>query len=180
MSRSKAFPAATAFLIAALSSAGRAADTDVREFTSKFAVNTADLSPTGRNPYFVLEPGYQMYYEGRDEGQAATLTITVLDETKNIDGVVTRVVEERETLGGKVVEVSRNYFAVCKRTNNVYYFGEDVDMYKDGKVTSHDGTWLSGKDGAKFGLAMPGSPLLGSRYHQEVAPKTAMDRGEPI
>ena len=166
------------FALAVTSLAWRAADTDDRPWTTTFTVEPADLSPTGRNPYFILEPGYQQYFEGRDDDAAVTLTITVLDETKKVGDVVTRIVEERETEGGKLVEVSRNYFAVCTRTNNVYYFGEDVDMYKNGKVVSHDGSWLSGKDGAKFGLAMPGSPLLGTRYHQEVAPKIAMDRAE--
>ena len=84
---------------------------------------------------------------------------------------ITRVVEERETKGSQVVEVSRNFFVICKRTNNVYYFGEDVDIYRDGKIVGHDGAWLAGEGGARFGLAMPGSPLLGARYYQEIARK---------
>jgi hypothetical protein len=153
---------------------------DEAEFTTTFLVEDADLSPTGRNPFFVLEPGFTLDYEGTEGGKKTTLTITVLDQTKKVGNVTTRVVEERETLGGNVVEVSRNFFAICRRTNNVYYFGEDVDMYKDGKVVSHEGAWLAGEGGAKFGLAMPGSPLLGARYYQEVAPGKAMDRGEII
>ena len=158
----------------------RAADSDDRAFTSTFHVDEANLSSIGRNPYFILEPGFQQYYEGKDGDKIVNLTITVLEETKKVGNVETRVVEERETEGGKLVEVSRNYFAICKRTNNVYYFGEDVDMYKNGKVVSHDGSWLSGRDGAKFGLIMPGSPLLGARFQQEVAPNTAMDRSEIV
>src|SRR5437762_8506857 len=42
-------------------------------------------------------------------------------------------------------------FALCKRTNSVYYFGEDVDIYKNGKIVGHEGSWLSGEKGAKFG-----------------------------
>ena len=68
------------------------------------------------------------------------------------------MVEERETKDGKLVEVSRNYFAISKRTNSVYYFGEDVDEYKDGKVARHGGSWLAGTGGARFGLLMPGQP----------------------
>lgn len=149
-----------------------------REWTSAFLVDENDLSPTGRNPYFILEPGYQLYLEGRDGRTPVTLTITVLDETRKVGNVLTRVVEERETEGGQVIEVSRNYFAICKRTNNVYYFGEEVDIYRDGKVVGHEGAWLAGGSGAKFGLAMPGSPLLGARYYQEAAPGKAMDRAE--
>jgi hypothetical protein len=141
-------------------------------WTSVFPVEPDELVPTGRNPYFVLEPGYTLVLEGGN----AHLTITVLNETKKVDGVETRVVEERESKGGQLIEVARNYFAISKRTGDVFYFGEDVDMYKDGKVVNHDGTWLSGVDGAKFGLIMPGRALLNARYYQEVAPKVAMDR----
>jgi len=150
------------------------------DWTTTFAVDEADLSPTGRNPYFILEPGHQLYFEGREDGEPVTLTIIVLDETKKVGNVTCRVVEERETKGGEVIEVSRNFFAICKRTNNVYYFGEDVDIYKGGQVVSHEGAWLAGEGGARFGLAMPGSPLLGARYYQEIAPKRAMDRAEVV
>ena len=153
---------------------------DEGSWTTSFTVDEAALVPTGRNPYFILEPGYQLEFEGREDGKRATLTITVLDETRKVGDVSTRVVEERETKGGHVVEVSRNYFAICKRTNNVYYFGEDVDIYKDGQVVSHEGSWLAGEGRARFGLAMPGSPLLGARYHQEIAPGRAMDRAEVV
>ena len=79
---------------------------------------------------------------------------------------------------GQLIEVSRNFFAISRTTNDVYYFGEDVDMYKDGKVKSHDGAWRSGVNGAKFGLMMPGQAIVGRKYYQEVAPKIALDRVE--
>ena len=104
----------------------------------------------------------------------------MLDETRRIAGVETRVVEERETKDGHLVEVSRNYFAMSKRTNDVFYFGEDVDMYKNDKIASHEGSWLAGVKGAAFGLMMPGRPLLGARYQQEIAPGLAMDRAEVV
>ena len=93
-----------------------------------------------------------------------------------VDGVTTRVVEERETEGGQLAEVSRNYFAIDKATGDIYYFGEDVDEYKNGKVTGHEGAWLAGVNGARFGLISPGAPKVGDRYYQEMAPKVAMDR----
>lgn len=148
----------------------------VRPFTDTFRVERTDLAPSGRNPYFVLEPGHVLVLEG-DGGK---LTITVLAETRVVDGVTTGVVEEREEKAGKLVEVSRNFFAISKRTNDVYYFGEEVDIYRDGKVASHEGAWLSGQDGARFGLMMPGTPLQGARYHQEIAPDVAMDRAEVV
>src|SRR5882724_7004319 len=62
-------------------------------WTTAFMVEPDELASTGRNPYFILEPGYSLVLEGGN----ARLTITVLNEVKKIDGVETRVVEERET-----------------------------------------------------------------------------------
>ena len=76
--------------------------------------------------------------------------------------------------------MSRNYFAIDNQTGDVYYFGEDVDTYKNGKVSGHDGGWHDVSDGARFGLAIPGSPAVGSRYYQEQAPGVAMDRAEVV
>ncbi len=151
-----------------------------RDWTEQFAVEPGELGPTGRNPYFILEPGFQAVFEGKEDGKPADLTITVLDQTRTIDHVETRVVEERETENGQVIEVSRNFFAISKRTNSVYYFGEEVDIYKNGKIVGHEGAWASGVDGAKFGLMMPGAVLLGARYYQEIAPGKAMDRAEIV
>ena len=149
---------------------------DKDAWTSTFAVEPGELAATGRNPYFILEPGYQLILEGG----SVRLAVTVLDATRSVAGVETRVVEERETDKGKPVEVSRNYFAISTRTNSVFYFGEDVDMYKNGRVTSHEGGWLAGIGGARFGLAMPGEPRPQAKYYQEIAPKVAMDRAEVI
>ena len=145
-------------------------------WAAEFAVQKSELAHTGRNPYFILEPDYQSVFEGGTE----RLIITVLDETKMVDGVETRVVEERETNDGKLVEVSRNYFAISQRDHSVYYFGEDVDIYKNDKVINHEGAWLAGTGGAKFGLMMPGQPTLRARFYQEIAPKVALDRVEIV
>ena len=146
------------------------------EWRQDFKVDKANWADHGTNPYFILEPGYRWHYKHG----AATLTMTVLDETKAVDGVTTRIVEEREEKDGKPREVSRNYFAIDKSTNDVYYFGEDVDEYKDGKVAGHEGGWLAGAGGAKFGLMMPGKVKVGDKFYQEVAPKVAMDRAEIV
>ena len=74
------------------------------------------------------------------------------------------------------MEVSRNYFAIYPPTGDIYYFGEAVDLYRGGKIVNHEGSWLSGINGAHFGMLLPGKPVLGARYYQELAPKVAMDR----
>ena len=142
----------------------------------EFDIANCELLTTGRNQYFILEPGYQIVLEGDDE----KVEITVLDETKTVDGVATRVVEEREWVDGDLHEISQNYFAICEATNDVFYFGEDVDYYKDGEVVKHDGAWLAGSNGNTAGLIMSGSPTLGMKYYQEIAPGVALDRAEIV
>ena len=144
------------------------------EWQSVFPVQKETLGIKGSNAYFNLTPGYRLFYKIGN----ATDTLTVLDETRRIDGVEARVIEDRETKGGALVELTRDYYAIDSVTNDVYYFGEEVDVYKNGKVVSHEGTWLSGMKGAKFGLMMPGSPKIGRRFYQEQAPGVGMDRAE--
>ena len=146
------------------------------EWRESFHVDKANWASTGRNPYFVLEPGYRLHFA---HGKA-TLTVSVLDETKTVDGVETRVVEEREERNGGLTEVSRNYFAIDRATNDVFYFGEDSDGYRNGKVVSREGSWLSGVGGAAYGLMMPGRIEVGDKFYQEIAPKVAMDRAEVV
>jgi hypothetical protein len=145
-------------------------------WTGPFTFESGELASSGRNPYVVLEAGRTSTLEGG----TTRLVITVLADTRVVDGVETRVIEERESDKGALVEVSRNYFAISRRTNSIYYFGEDVDMYKNGKVTSHEGSWLAGVKGAKPGLWMPGEPLVHAKYYQEIAPGVALDRGEIV
>ena len=159
---------------------GQAFAADGPKFTDKFDVEKGDLSSKGRSAYFVLEPGFVAVFEGKEEGESTVLTITVTNKTKMVDGVETRVVEEKEVSNGQTKEVSLNYFAISKTTGDVYYFGEDSDTYKGGKVASHEGSWLSGVAGAHFGLALPGKPKVGDAYYQELAPKVAMDRAEVV
>ncbi|GEM_PF-1295517 len=146
-------------------------------YTDTFQVDDDEWASSGTNPYFILEPGFYSVFENEDGDR---LTITVLNETKEVDGVETRIVEEREEEDGEIVEISRNFFAISTRTNDVYYFGEEVDIYENGKLKDHHGAWLAGKKGARFGLIMPGTPLLGARYMQEIAPGVAMDRAEIV
>lgn len=165
-----------AVVVAVTSHAEDKQQQEARPWCDVFSVDKRDLTDIGRNRYFHLWPGYRLFLQhGKEE-----LVISVLDETRVVDGVKTRVVEERESKDGKLVEVSRNYFAISRMTGDVYYFGEDVDNYKDGKVSGHGGSWLAGVNGATFGLMMPGRPEVGDRFHQEVAPGVAMDRGEIV
>jgi hypothetical protein len=146
------------------------------EWRDRFHVNEADLLPTGTNAYIPMQPGRVLKLRHGND----TLTVTVLSETQAVDGVVTGVLEERETKNGTLVEVSRNFMATHKDTGDVYYFGEDVDNYKGGKVVDHESAWRAGTGGARFGLMIPAKPTVGQAFYQEMAPKVAMDRVEVV
>jgi len=148
---------------------------EARKWTDSFGQENCTFSSTGRNRFFILEPGSQSVLENRSE----KVVITVLDQMKKVGGVVTRVVEEREEEDGKLKEISRNFFAICKEHGDVFYFGEEVDDYEDGKIVRHSGAWRADQKDSKAGIIMPGTVLLGARHYQEIAPN-AMDRAEII
>ena len=137
-----------------------------KDWQSTFSVDKKTLGVRGTNPFFNLTPGYQLSYAHKKD----TETVSVLDETRVIDGVTTRVVEDRELKNGELAELTRDYYAIDTITNDVYYFGEDVDVYKNGKIVDHEGSWMSGLKNAKFGLMMPAKPMPGQRFFQEQAP----------
>lgn len=182
----RALPAA---LIAAalLAAAPAAAD---EEFTRDFRLEDCSWSNRGpQNPFFSLRPGRQLVLEGEEDGTTIRAELTVLTEVETIRfrtargeliRVRTRVLEERETEDGELVEVSRNWVARCVETGNIVYFGEEVDNYEDGEIVDHDGSWRAGEGGALPGVLMPGSFLLGARYYQEIAPGVAEDRAENV
>lgn len=164
------------------------------QFTTDFRLEDCVWSANGtQNPYFKLRPGYRLVLEGEEEdgGQSVQVQvqITVLRELEKITflsqhgaqiTVNARVVEERESKDGELVEVSRNWFARCQHTSDIYYFGESVDNYDGGQVVNHNGSWRAGVDGALPGLIMPGTFLLGAKYFQEMAPGVALDRGKNV
>jgi len=146
------------------------------DWQKEFGLSKCNMVTTGKNKYFILEPGYQLVFEGGD----TKMNITVLDEVRKIAGVDVRVVEEREWKGGELHEVARNFFAICEQTNDAFYFGEEVDYYAKGKVVNHAGSWVVGEGDNKPGMIMPANPKVGMKYYQEIAPKIALDRGKVV
>jgi len=146
------------------------------EWRKSFPADKKDLGIPVDNPYFFLKPVSRLHYR---HGKAK-LTRTVTDLPKTVDSIAVVVVEDREERDGKLVEVTRDYYAMDKTTQDVYYFGENVNNYEAGKGISHEGSWLSGADGASFGLIMPGEPKAGDRFCEELGPSTGLDRGEIV
>lgn len=164
------------------------------EFTDEFPLADCNFRTTGQNPFFPIQPGAMSFFSNAncvadlECDELEELVITVLGETHmismEIDGkmhnINTRIIEEYETVEGELAEISRNYFAMCGSSGDVYYFGESVDIYEDGELVGHEGEWEAGVDGAMPGIIMPGGAiLLGSRYYQEIAAE-AQDRAEHV
>jgi hypothetical protein len=156
----------------ALPAAASAVD---QTFQDDFNLAGRTLSDTGESRYFILRPGYQLVLA---DG-ASQLTITVLNETRAINGTTTRVVEERLETASLPAEIALNFFAIDPGTGDVFYFGEEVDEYSAGVLTGHPGAWTATGNN-RPGLIMPGSPVVGMRYYQEVAPGIAQDRAEVL
>ncbi|MGH7832837.1 MAG: hypothetical protein ACREQK_04280 [Candidatus Binatia bacterium] len=154
------------------------------QFTTEFRFKDCKFKNKGVNPFFILKPGYQLVFEGEEDGDLLRVVKTVLNKTETIDvpgigKIRTRVLKEQEYVNGRLVEESLNFFAICEKTNDVVYFGEEVDIFLPNGTIVHDGAWRAGVDGALPGIIMPGTFLLGSRYFQEQAPN-AMDQAEHV
>lgn len=128
------------------------------------------------NAYFPLPVGQQVVLEGG----GSLVRITSLDDLRTVAGVQTRVVEEYEEIDGRVVEISRNFFAQAA-DGTVCYFGEEVDMYdEDGNISSNAGAWVADGDRIRPGIFMPASPQVDQAFAQEIAPGVAEDRSKVV
>lgn len=152
------------------------------EFTSSFMVEQCKWTRKDLNPFFPLRPGWQTVLEDEEE----VSVVTVLNETRKVDGVKTRVIEELafEKDGEDLIPIERslNFYAICKQTGSVFYWGEDsMELDENGNVIDTTGSWLAGTNGAQPGIIMPGTILVGGGYYEEVAPAdSALDKARIV
>jgi hypothetical protein len=128
------------------------------------------------NPYWPMRPGSRWVYRETDtDGSVQRIVVTVARRTKRVaSGVTARIVHDRATEDGQVVENTFDYYAQ-DRKGNVWYLGEDTTEYENGKPISKAGSWEAGVDGAEAGIAMLAHPRVGRRYRQEHYPGHAED-----
>ena len=120
------------------------------------------------NPWFPLRPGTTYVYKGVRDGQPSRELFTVLRRTKVIQGVRCTVVSDRLYLRSRLRERTTDWYAQDRR-GAVWYFGEQTaELDAHGSVTSTEGTWQSGTDGAKAGIYMPANPQVGQSFRQEL------------
>ncbi len=149
------------------------------------AINPADFSTNITNPLFPLSSLGPKTFQGQetdpdtDELLATRLESVVLGKSRKVAGVEVLVLQERSFADGQLVEQALDFFAQ-HQDGTVYYFGELVDNYENGKIVDHAGTWLAGKNGAEPGIVMPADPVVGQTFNQENAPGVAEDRSRVL
>lgn len=147
-------------------------------------LGTGFTHPTNiTNPYLPLSALRRDVLEGNEGGKKVRVERTMKAGTREfeIDGkkVATRIMEDREFVNGKLEEVTLDYFAQAD-DDTVYYFGEDVNMYRNGKVVGHEGAWMTGEHNAKPGVLLPGKPKLGDKFQSEAVPGIAEESDEVV
>ena len=138
-------------------------------------VRPAEFSADVTNPWFPLRPGTTYVYAGVKDGRHAVDVFAVSRRTRIIDGVRTRMVEDRLLLDGRLEERTSDYYAQ-DRCGNVWYFGEDTAVVDGrGRVTDRSGSFRAGVAGAEPGVYIQRDPQLGRRFRQEWSPGNAAD-----
>lgn len=119
------------------------------------------------NPWFPLTPGTTYVYQGVKDGKPSRELLTVTHRRKTIAGAPCAVVDDRLYLSGKLEERTTDWYTQDAK-GNVWYFGEaTANIDQNGHVTSTEGSWEAGRDGARAGIFMPARPKLGQSFRQE-------------
>jgi hypothetical protein len=144
-------------------------------------LDPADFSVSIDNPYWPMSPGTKWVYSETDtKGTNQKVVVEVTDQTKMIaNGIEARVVRDTVTENGAPVEITDDWYAQDK-AGNIWYLGEHVTNYKNGKVVGHGGSFEAGVDGAQPGIAMPANPDPGLSYRQEYYKGEAEDKAAVI
>jgi hypothetical protein len=129
--------------------------------------NPRGFSTRVDNPWFPLKPGTTYRYTGIKNGQPSRETVVVTHQTRTIQGAPCVAVQDLLYVRGKLHERTTDWYTQDKQ-GNVWYFGErTAELDRNGRVTSTEGTWLAGVDGAKPGIYMPARPRVGQSARQE-------------
>jgi len=115
--------------------------------------------------WFPLVPGTQFVYDGTVVDETGShhhrVVFTVTDLVKKVDGVRTWVVWDRDIQDGELQEAELALFAQDD-AQNVHSLAEYPEEYEDGAFAGAPSTWVSGLDGARGGVLVPGHPVVGT------------------
>src|SRR5947209_821547 len=129
---------------------------------AKARPNPTSFSTRVDNQWFPLLPGTRWVYTGVKDGKPSRDVMVVTHKTRTIEGVPCVVVHDRLYLRGRIGERTTDWYSQDSH-GNVWYFGEKTaTLNAHGHVTSTEGTWMAGVDGAQAGIYIPGNPRIGN------------------
>jgi hypothetical protein len=155
-----------------LSGCGSASEPSPPTGIDELVIPTPSLDPADfvdriDNRWLPLAAGTEWMYRRTTDGDGGLITVTVLDETREVQGVTATVVlESIADERGRTIDDTTAWFAQDD-DGNVWRLGEE-------------GSWEAGVDGAEAGLAMPARPRVGDGFRQEYAEGVAEDRSEVL
>jgi hypothetical protein len=127
-----------------------------------------------------MSAGNRWVYREAENGEVQRVVVTVTDRTKTIAGIEARVVHDLVTTpAGEKVEDTLDWYAQDK-DGNLWYLGEDTKEFQDGRVTSTEGSWEHGVDGAQAGIVVAAEPKQGLSYREEYYAGQAEDAAEVL
>jgi hypothetical protein len=157
------------------------AGSDLPQGSEPVDLNPADFTTNIDHPYWPIKPGSRWVYREFDsEGTEQRVDVTVLRKTKKVaSGVEAAIVHDKVTEGDQLVEDTFDWYAQ-DRDGNVWYLGEHTTEYENGKPTTTEGSWESGRDGGQAGIIVPAKPEPGQTYRQEYYKGHAEDTAEVV
>lgn len=131
------------------------------------------------HPFLPYAPGATwVYHQDTDEG-LEVITVTVTDDTIEIDDIECIVVRDVVTLDGELIEDTLDWYAQ-HQDGTVWYMGEISQNFEDGQLVDLGGSWKAGEDGGQPGIVMMGVPVVGTTYRQELLLTEAEDAGSVL
>jgi hypothetical protein len=130
------------------------------------------------NPLHPTSKVTQVIMGGHVDDKPFRTEVTLLPGTKPIQWrgapVDTAIIQYVAYLDGRIHEVALDWYAQAD-DGSLWYFGEDVFNFEDGKVADTTGTWIA-SDQTPAALIMPAKPAVGNVYRPENAPGVVFEQ----
>ncbi len=142
------------------------------------------VTPTFSKPTPITNPLHptsevaQTIYGGQVDDKPFRTEVTLLPGTKpirwrgaTVDTAISQYVAYSD---GRIHEVAIDWYAQAD-DGSVWYFGEDVFNFEDGRVADTKGTWIA-NDKTPAAMIMPAKPAVGNVYRPENAPEVVFEQ----
>jgi hypothetical protein len=175
--------AAVAALVAACGAANDSGSTGSSAAVGAYfpRINPADFVARVDNPWLPYLPGMRLRYRGvMKNGNTPQIdTVQVTHKHRTVMGVRCVVVRDTVRSRGRPVERTQDWYAQ-DRQGNVWYMGEETAELKHGRFGQMIDSGPAGRNGAKPGIIMEGSPKPGDLYWQFHWPGHALDKAKVL